>query len=61
MERRRHHVVCLLALTAAALLIAAPTAFAGLPPFGLAPTPRWTGGRVQWAPVGVESSYKLAI
>ncbi|HEY4428185.1 MAG TPA: hypothetical protein VGN08_08295 [Solirubrobacteraceae bacterium] len=61
MERRRHHVVCLLVLMAGALLIAAPAASAGLPPFGLAPTPRWSGGRVQWAPVGVESYYKLAI
>src|SRR6476646_1579514 len=61
MTRRRDQVACLLALMATGLLCTAPQAAAGLPPFGLAPTPRWSAGRVQWAPVGVESYYKVAI
>ncbi|MCW3068458.1 MAG: hypothetical protein JWL67_1083 [Solirubrobacterales bacterium] len=39
----------------------APVAVAGLPPGGLAPTPRSAGGTVQWTSVGVESRYKIAI
>jgi hypothetical protein len=50
-----------LALSLALLALAAPAATAGLPPGGLAPDPESSGGTVLWSPVGVESSYKLAI
>jgi hypothetical protein len=50
-----------LGLALALLALSAPGAIAGLPPGGLAPVPKTAGTTVQWSPVGVESSYKLAI
>jgi hypothetical protein len=61
MTRRRFHAARLLGLVTAVLACTAPQAIAGLPPGGLAPQPRWSSGRVQWTPVGVESFYKIAI
>jgi hypothetical protein len=40
---------------------AATGASADLPSGGLAPSPRAAGATVEWAPVGVESSYEVAI
>ncbi len=52
--------VALLALIG--LFLLAPTrALADLPPGGFVPAPVTEGGTVRWAPVGVESSYELAV
>ncbi len=60
--RRFAQVSAVVAVLGTALLApAAGTAAAGLPQGGLAPVPHTTRGTVYWAPVGVETSYRLAI
>jgi len=43
------------------LLAGAPAASADLPPGGLSPSLQVAGGTVSWLPVGVETSYRVAI